>query len=225
MKLAMYSVLYFLKNSTQRKHIFRWLLSFKKGYLMRKRQPWLVFDAIDYLDSLPLNGKRVFEYGSGGSTLYWLSRNMVCVSVEHDPSWFNFVHTHLQASSKIDYRLITPQRLISSKSPDVSDPLLYLSDDINFIGHNFKNYASQIDDFSNEYFDVVLIDGRARPSCIMHSISKVKINGLLVLDNADRVYYTESIRHLFCNYICLPFYGVGPTGYQMWQTNIYVRKQ
>jgi len=179
------SAFHLLHNSTQRKHFFRWLESLKMDYFLNKKQPWLVFDAIDFLNSLPLENKRVFEYGSGGSTLYWLSRNMLSVSVEHDPGWFELVRVHLEISMEMDYRLVQPQKSVAKVSLDIADPLLYLSGDTRFQGYNFKNYASQIDTFPDEYFDVVLVDGRARPACIMHSAPKVKVNGLLILDNAD----------------------------------------
>lgn len=213
-----------LRNSTQRKHFFRWIASFKKDSFLTKKQPWLVFDAIDFLNSLRLGDQRVFEYGSGGSTLYWLSRNMLPVSVEHDPSWFEFVRIHLD-TSKVDYRLIQPQKNLAKVILDIADPLLYLSDDIRFNGYNFKNYPSQIDAFPDEYFDVVLVDGRARPACIMHSAPKVKVNGLLMLDNADRLYYTQKTGSFLHNFRCLSYYGIGPAGSKMWGTNIYVRQQ
>ena len=213
-----------LRNSSQRKHFFRWLESLKKDYFLLKKQPWLVFDAIDFLNSLPLENKRVFEYGSGGSTLYWLSRNMLPVSVEHDPAWFELVRIHL-GTSKVDYRLVEPQKHVEKGILDSADPLLYLSDDPRLNEYNFKSYASQIDGFPDGYFDVVLVDGRARPACIMHSAPKVKVNGLLILDNADRLYYTQKADSFLNKYRCLPYYGIGPAVYQMWGTNIYVRQQ
>lgn len=225
MKPKVISALYFLRNSSQRKHIFRWIESFQKNYFIRKRKPWLTFDAMDYLDSLSLAGKRVFEYGSGGSTRYWLSRNMLCVSIEHDPDWFELVRIHIETTATIDYRLVQPQKSTTIDSSDIADPLLYLSHLTRFQGYDFKNYTSQIDSFPDEYFDIVLVDGRARPSCIMHSAPKVKVNGMLILDNADRLYYTQKAGSFLQNYSCLTFHGIGPVVHQMWETNIYVRQR
>lgn len=218
------STLCLLRNSNQRKHVFRWLRSWRKDYLLKKKQPWLVFDAIDFLNSLPLEGNRVFEYGSGGSTLYWLSHNMRCVSVEHDAVWHALVKIHLDAASEIDYRLVPPEKSGSEVSFDAADPMLCLSDDTMFQGYTFRNYVSQIDAFPNDYFDVVSIDGRARPACIKHSVPKIKVNGLLILDNADRAYYTAKTLVYLRNFGCYSFYGVGK-GYQMWGTNVYVRQK
>lgn len=212
-----------LRNPTQRKHIFRWLESLKDRYFIEQKQPWLIFDAIDYLNSLPLEGKRIFEYGSGGSTLYWISRNMSGVSVEHDPKWYASVSALI--SPQIDYRLVQPEKSDMGGSVDIADPLMYASNDINFRGFNFRDYASQIDAFPPDYFDVVLVDGRARPACVAHSVCKVKVRGILILDNADLSYYTAKTQDYLRNYRRLSFYGVGPGTYQEWRTDVYVREQ
>ncbi len=217
------SALRLLRNPSQRKHFLRWLASFQNDYFLTRRQPWLVFDVIDFLNCLPLEGKRVFEYGSGGSTLYWLSRQMLCVSVEHDPGWYDLVRVRVGAAADIDYRLVQPEKNGLRETMDIADPMSYLSDDIAFRGYSFKNYASQIDAFPPDYFDLVVVDGRARPACILHSVSKVKVNGLLILDNADRQYYTTKTAEYLGNFDCSSFYGVGPAGYQMWRTNVYLR--
>lgn len=49
---------------------------------------WMTYPAIDFLESLDLSACRVFEYGSGGSTLFWLKRCASIVSVEHFSPWY-----------------------------------------------------------------------------------------------------------------------------------------
>lgn len=219
------SALRLLRNPSQRKHFWRWLASFQNDYFLERRQPWLVFDVIDYLGSLPLEGKRVFEYGSGGSTLFWLSHRMQCVSVEHDPSWYDLVRVRAGAAADIDYRLVQPEKNDLGETMDIADPMSYLSDDSAFRGYSFKNYASQIDAFPSDYFDLVLVDGRARPACIMHSVPKIKVNGLLILDNAERLYYTEKTSVYLEGFRRMSFDGAVPAAYHMSRTNVYVREQ
>jgi hypothetical protein len=98
----------------------------------------------------------------------------------------------------------------------------YLSDE----GQTYKKYATVIDQFPDEYFDVVLVDGRARPSCMFHSLRKVKKNGLLILDNADRPYYLKAFHDKLKNYQ-LVVSATGPAPYSPWftQTNIWRRLQ
>lgn len=218
-------VFHVLRSPTQRKHIFRWLNSFQNDYLLQKRQPWLAFDAIDFLNSLPLRGKQVFEYGSGGSTLYWLSRKMQCVSIEHNPEWCRSMVPHLKTLGEVDYRLIEPQESTNINDSCFADPHLYLSSWPQYQQSQFENYVHQIDDFPDKYFDVILVDGRARPSCLKHSVSKVKVEGILILDNAERKHYLMRTNGYLKDFHCLSFYGVGPLNYSMWKTNIYVRKK
>lgn len=167
---------------------------------------------------------RVFEYGSGGSTLYWLQHGAEVVSVEHDPGWGVALKERLGPAAAVDYRLIEPQLVATSSPTDPSDPAAYGSGDEAFRRHSFRQYANQIDGFPDQHFDIVLVDGRARPSCVAHSARKIRPGGLLVLDNADTPYYTLHTERHLRNYEARHFYGVGPCGLSMWRTDIYVRK-
>ena len=212
-----------LRNSTQRKHIFRWLKSLRKDYLLKQKQPWVVFDAIDFLNSLPLKDKRVFEYGSGGSTLFWLNHGAECVSIEHNQDWYKLMLHHLKGMDRIDYRLVQMEPAEDKEARDISDPNLYLSEDALALGYNFRNYVCQIDPFPDNFFDIVLIDGRARPSCIMHSVTKVKVGGMLILDNSERTYYFAETKNYLEYFEKKEFFGVGPIGKYMWKTDSYLR--
>jgi hypothetical protein len=215
-----------LAHPSQRRHVLRWLLSFRDDYFLRKRRPWLVFDAIAYLDSLSLSYRHVFEYGSGGSTLYWLSRNAQVVSIEHDQHWFQIVSEHCRPANSLDYRWIPP-RLggNTTLTADPADPDGYTSTDTRWRRFDFYDYVSQIDAFPDAYFDVVLIDGRARPSCIKHSISKVQVGGLIVLDNAEIEHYLARTRDLLRSFDEHEFFGIGPATLLMWKTVIFVRRE
>ena len=218
-----------LRTPNQRKHAIRWLKTLNPNYMLEKGIPWIVFDAIDFLEDYLPKHIKVFEYGSGSSTFFWRKFNAKCTSIEHDPKWFKNVNQCLKniPSYKPDYRLVLPDARKQSKSVthvDGSFPDLYLSNDVKFAGYQFQNYVSQIDAFPDNNFDVVLVDGRARPSCIAHSSSKVRVKGLLILDNAERDYYTTQISHLFANFKCITFDSVGPINQHPWKTNIYIRQ-
>lgn len=49
--------------------------------------PWYAYAAIEYLETLDLSTCRVFEYGSGGSSLYWARRAHAVVTIENDAAW------------------------------------------------------------------------------------------------------------------------------------------
>jgi hypothetical protein len=72
--------------------------------------PWFTYPAIDYLNQLDLRDKRVFEYGSGASTMYFAKRCREVVSVEEDIIWYNRMKgqmpsnvKHLYAKERPDY--------------------------------------------------------------------------------------------------------------------------
>src|SRR5689334_22755263 len=66
-----------------------------KFYLQNQRSstgeklPWLTFPAIDYLKKNLKKTDSVFEYGGGGSTLFFLEHASRVTTVEHDLNWFN----------------------------------------------------------------------------------------------------------------------------------------
>jgi len=211
-----------LFHSTHRKFLFRWLRSLQAGYLIRHKIPWITFPAHDYLESLQVTGKRVFEYGSGGSTLYWLKRGASVVSIEHNLEWYEFLKPVLPDGASIDYRLIAPEIIEGDQCLDPSFPDTYVSSDQRYIGYHFRRYVQIIDTFPDQYFDIILIDGRSRPSCIKHAISKVVPGGILIVDNAERDYYYSHTMTYLQKSRRMEFYGPGPCVHQMWQTDIFV---
>lgn len=54
-----------------------------------KAQPWFTYPMLEFLDTLDLRGKSIFEFGAGGSTLYWARRGAAVTSVELDADWYN----------------------------------------------------------------------------------------------------------------------------------------
>jgi len=214
-----------LATPSQRKHAYRWLRSQRANYLVGAKLPWITFDAIDYLERHVACGSKVFEYGSGSSTLFWLRLDAQCTSVEHDPQWFSLIRERVGACDRLDYRLVSPEPCDGTPCGDIADPNQYASGDRTFRGYSFKRYVQQIDEFADASFDIVSIDGRARPSCVMHGAAKIKPGGLLILDNADREYYTEKTRSYLQEFQPQAFYGVGPCGWWMWRTDIYTRRR
>ena len=210
--------------SSQRRHAFRWLRSRQKHYLLDTPSPWLTFDAIEYLGSKVQRGWRVFDMAAGVPTLFWNSLGTTCVSVEHDPAWFSLMQARL-SGEKLDYRLVLPELAgdPERRAPDPADPEGYRSGGLEWRGHTFRNYASQIDAFPDRYLDLVLVDGRARPSCLKHSVSKVKSGSLLVLDNAERAYYTEKCANLLRLFSKVEFFGALPVVPYFARTDVYIR--
>jgi len=194
--------------------------------------PWITIAAKNYLISFfELRNKgdiRVFEFGSGGSSLFFLKYANEVVSVEHDKDWFQNVSSKVNATliKKWTGIYIPPEENIIegySSLFNPSDPRLYQSGDENFKKYSFKKYASYIDSYPDNYFDVVLVDGRSRPSCMLHAFKKVKKNGLLILDNSEVDYYLNSI-NIQDNYkLEMNIFGALICSNRFTKTNIYRR--
>jgi len=203
----------------------RWRVSLnERSSPLQDEQPWITFSAINFFEKTLTKDMRVYEYGMGGSTLFFAKRVKEIISVEHNKQWFDLVKESLKKKGYNNWEgdLIEAETSLENANTDPSDPNFYTSDDKVFQGRIFKNYAMSIDCYPDQYFDILLIDGRARPSCFKHSITKVKKGGFIILDNSERNYYYlihESLDSK--NWKKYNFYGPGPYGWNFWQTSCW----
>lgn len=51
--------------------------------------PLFTYPCVEYLQQFDLRQKRVFEWGSGASTLYWMQRAKSVTSIENNRKWFD----------------------------------------------------------------------------------------------------------------------------------------
>src|SRR5690606_27439298 len=129
-----------------------------------------------------------------GSTLFFAKRVKEVVSVEHHTEWYQKVKKTLaeKKHTHVDLKLVPPAK--PEKGGMVRYPSLWKKE---YSGLDFYHYVHVIDQYPDGYFDLILIDGRARPQCLKVCILKLKEGGLLVFDNADRVNYKDAIhQHL-----------------------------
>lgn len=153
--------------------------------LLRYDVPWWTFDASDrvaaFLETRPQ--ARVFEWGSGASTV-WLSRRAGSViSVEHDAGWAELVGPVLPGNAVV--RVVPP-------APAVGRPGEQRSAKAGFAGLDFADYAAAIDTTDGD-FDLVVVDGRARNACFHRALDRLAPDGVLVFDNVDRERYRAAI--------------------------------
>jgi hypothetical protein len=165
----------------------------------------------------------VFEYGAGGSTLWFARHAKHVVTVEHNPAWADAVEQALGADGLVNAEVVRVLPEVSCATPeDISDPFAYFSSDEALAGYRFRNYASFIDKYPEHAFDVVSVDGRARPSCIYHGHARVKRGGYLILDNSDRPAYHPAYRFL-SGWEVYAFAGPGPYSDYQWETTVWRR--
>lgn len=145
--------------------------------------PWWTFESADqvaaYLREHP--GARVFEWGSGASTLWLAARAGSVHSVEHHAGWAAQLSPRLPEN--VTLRVVEP---VPSATPTVP------SAKSGHAGLDFADYVAAIDDVAGA-FDVVVIDGRAREACLARSVERLSPEGIIVFDNVDRRRYVEAI--------------------------------
>ncbi len=145
-----------------------YLFSRVRNYIYFKNNlhlPWMTKDANNFLEKNLDKNMCLLEFGSGRSTLFFANKVKIVYSREHDEYWYKTMSAQLGNIENIKY--------------DFFD--------------NMAMYIN-VDEFENESLDVVVVDGRDRANCVLKSIPKIKIGGLLVLDNAERylMYATRS---------------------------------
>jgi hypothetical protein len=155
--------------------------------LARMDVPWWTFPAIDAVDRwiASRNGDvRVFEYGSGASTV-WLARRVKhVVSVEHDVG-FAKIAAPMLALPNVELRVIEPVRGgASARAP---------SGRRGYEDCDFSAYVDSIAAGAARY-DVVIIDGRARAACLERAWDCLDAGGLVVFDHSGRQRYQAALK-------------------------------
>lgn len=168
--------------------------------------PWISIPAIKFIEGKINPSMTIFEYGSGGSTLFFARKAKSVISIEHDHGWFESVSGAMKNKgvNNCNYCLIEPEKFGISLSEEelyqkASDPVQYTSLSLinrEYRGKNFKKYVSSIDQYPSSYFDFILIDGRSRPSCFMHAMNKVKKGGYIIWDNTDQKHYLSVVNSI-----------------------------
>jgi len=134
---------------------------------VRLRLPWLPFRLIDLLDERLEPGMRVFEFGGGGSTLWFLDHGLEVVTDEHDAAWARILE---QATASASWSLL-----------------------VHSLDDGGAAYVDAIGDYPDGHFDLVVVDGRYRVRCVAASLAKVRPGGMLVVDDTDRERYAAAL--------------------------------
>lgn len=199
-----------------------WIISVKRDkYTLEHKIPWITFEAKEWLQSFLAPNMSVFEWGSGGSTIFISKRVKKLISVEHDLEWSQAVSQNIKGEGILncEYLLLEPQSG-SYGQASFNDVSSYISISSQYQGMRFERYVKSIDAFPDDSFDLVFIDGRARPSCILHAIPKIRTGGFLLLDNSERDKYSRG-EDLLKGWERTDFFGVGPINDYFWQTTVW----
>ncbi|KJJ38425.1 hypothetical protein MB09_09065 [Aequorivita vladivostokensis] len=160
-----------------------------------KALPWVTYSFIDFIENRLNKNMIIFEYGSGNSTIYYSSKVKKVYTVEHDIDWFNKVSQTLPKNVMIE------------------------NVELEYGGE--YSLTSQKKDLK---FDVIIVDGRDRVNCIINSIESLKDNGVLILDDSERISYQLGIDKLKEDgFKSLDFWGISPGLFYKKCTSVYYK--
>jgi hypothetical protein len=140
------------------------------------------------------------------------------VSVEHNPRWHQDVVRKVAARASTRWQCFLIEADDPTRAAEKHAGVAggeYLSSFYEYSGRTFADYVRVIDKWPDRSFDIVLVDGRARVSCIAHAAPKVKIGGTLILDNSERTRYRSGHELLSgTSWTKRRFFGPAPYGRQ-----------
>lgn len=159
--------------------------------------PWFTYPSVAFLDKRLTKGLRIFEYGSGASSVYFQKKGAVLYSVEYDAAWFEKLKQSIYEPSKI-YSVS-----YSKESPDA--------------------YVNAID-IPGASFDIVVVDGRARVKCCRKAVASLSAGGVLILDDSERERYSECFSIMQeKDFRYIEFWGISAGDYNLKCTTIFYR--
>lgn len=132
--------------------------------------------------------------------MFFLKRAGEVATVENDEQWFAVLSKKVDEKGYESWRgFMVKGEPMPEGSPigDPANPADFATKAPQQERINYEQYAKTIHQFPEQYFDLILVDGRSRPACIQEALPHLKINGLLVVDNMEREYYWTAFKEIF----------------------------
>lgn len=141
--------------------------------------PWFTYPFIDFIKERLNSEMNVLEFGSGNSTLWFAEKVKNITSIEHNKAWYDKVSQILGENS----------RLLLNEC-EVND---------------YHKIVEEIE----LTFDIIIVDAIDRVNCLKIAPTKLNENGVVVLDNSNRIEYNEGIEYLLNQgFKKIDFYGM-----------------
>ncbi len=158
--------------------------------------PWITYPALSFLEQRVSPEMRVFEFGSGNSTLWWAERVRDVTAVEHDESWAARVAESIPSNASVSHVPLEA-------------------------GGDYCRAAQR----SRRLYHVIVIDGRDRVNCGVSSLNCLRQDGVIVWDNTERRRYAPGLRALDkAEFRRIDFRGPSPLNTFESQTSIFYRR-
>jgi hypothetical protein len=159
--------------------------------------PWVTYSFIDFIKTRLSKDLKIFEYGSGSSTLFYAKHVKRVVSVEHDEAWYN--------------------KIVQSKAQNAEMIFSKLER-----GGEYSKKAASL----GEQFDIIIVDGRDRVNCCISSVNALSPSGVIVLDDSERKEYEEACIFLKKEgFKELSFSGISPGLFYLKATSVFYKPE
>lgn len=169
--------------------LWRRSMSFRRDKIANA-VPQVSFSAASPLLNLCSDQSKVFMFGLNGTATLIASHVAELVVVEDDPLVCRRGEKALQrrgVANRVSLRQVSASPIDEEQdSFPVDDPLSYKSFDAPRDGLAYREYARTIADYPDNYFDVVIVGGRAQASCFMLAVAKVRLGGTVVVFDTEQ---------------------------------------
>ena len=163
---------------------------------LRARLPILPFmhpTEVRLIESYLDRDKIMLEFGCGGSTLHFAKKVKRLYAIEHDREWFERMKSRIPANVNLRHVAAGAEPEGTPRVADCWEGLTHSSR-----ANTFGAYIQAPKAFGTP-FDVVLIDGRARPECARAVLPLLAPQGVVFIHD----------------YFCRPHYHVIEEGYDV----------
>lgn len=193
----------------QPKNGLRWVKDrINRNTAIEQGLPWISYPAIDYLRGFLKPDLKVFEWGIGGSTVFFTTHNCKVTTVESNEIWLN----------KVQQKLIN---INTRYSPEI----FFVPSETQQI-ESIKEYIAKVKE--NAPWDIIFVDGLeenyiSRLDCIKVAKNLIKHGGILILDDSWRENYSE-VPRILNNFRRLEFWGLGVARLGVTKTDVYINE-
>lgn len=157
--------------------------------------PWMNYAMVEFLERRLQPQYRVFEYGSGFSTLYFKDKVREIVSLEYDEEWFRHLQKRLKDCKNVKLRY---------------EP----------VGPDYVGAAPQ----SGQAYDLIIVDGRERSACVKAGLQALTPGGVLLLDDSDREEYQGGFAEAKkAGFRALTISGIKPFSFTREESTLFYR--
>ena len=147
-------------------YVFKTWLDTRKSPILQNPVPFIVLDAIRFLESIVQPGMKVVEAGGGNSTLWFLEKETKVTTYEHSQDWATYVQCAMH-QQPMRFHPVNSHMKVMQGEATIGDMALIPDHSLDMV----------LVDCMNDY--------TRQNDCIQVLMNKVKPGGWLILDNSD----------------------------------------